>query len=63
MITRSHLDIGMDREIISIILNHICSTDKRENKCAKLVYMDSDNRISKDDFHNWISAFNVKNIK
>jgi len=60
---RTHLDIGMDREIISKILLHICSSFEMECEFAEAIEDLTDGRIDGEDFNTWLECFNVENIR
>ena len=63
MSDRSHIDIGIDREIIKRILLHICSDSKIENEFAQVLQESTDAKIRFIDFSSWITEFDENNIK
>ena len=60
---RSHIDIGMDREIVSQVMLFICDNDKLQDDLAKHVQVHTDGVVDKNKFIDWLQSFDVENIK
>ena len=62
MNNKTYVERAKDYEILNHILGYIASDtgSQREDEFAKAIETSSEGEITKEEFHNWIGEFNLR---
>jgi len=63
MENRNHIDVGIDRQIVDIVIQFISTAnDKIQEELADRVEYDTNNFVTVEMFEEWLTTFDVENI-
>lgn len=59
-LSKTYIEKAKDREIINYILAYIGSDTSVENKYSEMVEESSNGEITKNEFHDWMGTFDLR---
>lgn len=57
---KTNIEKAKNQRIIKVMMNYICLDTEMENEFASAVEIETEGEITKEEFHDWFSKFDIK---